>query len=372
MPVIRIVNSKKELREFIYLPARLHKNHPLWVPPLYRDEWDYFNPAKNPALRYCDTMVALCNQDGKTAGRIMGIINQKYNHERNVKAARFSLFESVDNQSVADTLLKFTEDWAREKGMTTLVGPYGMTYFDPEGLLTEGFEYPPTLATNYNFEYAEALLVKSGYQTEEDYVVYKIDLPNKIPGVYYRIRDRILKNNQFRLVEFTSRKEMKKSAGEIIALINDCFREIYGFSSFDKEEMENIASKYLSLLDYRYIKVVRKEEEMVGFIIAMVNISEGLRKSKGRLLPFGWYPILRSLKHSKQIDLLLGGIKQPYQGRGLDVLLGMAMIETAVKDGFTVMDSHHELASNYKVRAEMERMGGYPYKKFKVFMKNLS
>jgi GNAT superfamily N-acetyltransferase len=371
MPEIRIVKEKKELREFIHLPAVLHKDHANWVPPLYRDEWEYFDKRKNPAHEYCETILALCYANGRAVGRIMGIINHKYNREKNLKTARFSLFESIHDQEIADTLLTFAEEWAKEKGMVSIIGPYGMTYFDPEGLLTEGFEHTPTLSTNFNFEFTEELLLNSGYTTGEEFVVYKIDLPNKIPGIYYKIRDRILRNNIFTLVELTSQRELIKSAGQVIELINDCFRDIFGFSSFDKHEMDIIAKKYLSLLDYRYVKVVKKEAEMVGFIIAMPNISVGLRKSKGKLFPFGWLHILKSLRQSRQIDLLLGGVKQPWQGRGLDVMLGMSMIETAVRDGFTVMDSHHELVTNYKVRAEMEKMGGYPYKRFKVFQKNL-
>jgi hypothetical protein len=164
---------------------------------------------------------------------------------------------------------------------------------------------------------------------------------------------------------------MKKYTRSILLLMNECFTDIFGYSLLDKTEMDKIGNQYINLLDPRFIKVIRNKEELVGFIVAMPHISDGLRKSKGYLFPFGFLNILMALKRSKQIDLLIGGVKNKFQGTGLDVVLGMSMIETAIIEGFTLLDSHHELLSNYKVRAEMERMGGTPYKKFRVYQKNL-
>jgi len=36
---IREVQGRKDLRRFIYLPERIHRNHPTWVPPIYVAEW---------------------------------------------------------------------------------------------------------------------------------------------------------------------------------------------------------------------------------------------------------------------------------------------------------------------------------------------
>ncbi len=367
----RIVSGKKELQTFINLPKQLHKNHQLWVPPIYSDEWKYYSHQSNPSFAYCETVLALCYKNETPVGRIMGIINHRYNKIRKEKNGRFSWFESTDDQEVSNSLLEFVENWARRKGMYRIIGPYGMNYLDPEGFMIEGFEYPPTIATNYNFEYHPQFLQEAGYKTENDYVVYKIDLPNKIPDLHYKIRERILKTGKFKLIEFSTHRELRKNTQAILNLMNHCFTEISGFSYFDKMEMDDIGKKYLSFLDPRFIKVVEYQSELVGFIIAMPNISEGLRKSKGKLFPFGFLKILTALKNSKQIDLLLGGVRKEYRANGVDVLLGMSMIESATKAGFKLLDSHHELMSNYKVRAEMEKMGGTVYKKYRVFRKDL-
>jgi len=49
----------------------------------------------------------------------------------------------------------------------------------------------------------------------------------------------------------------------------------------------------------------------------------------------------------------------------------MAMIASALKAGFKIIDTHHEMEANVKVRAEMERMGGVVYKIFRVYQKSL-
>jgi hypothetical protein len=100
-------------------------------------------------------------------------------------------------------------------------------------------------------------------------------------------------------------------------------------------------------------------------------MSEGIKKAKGNILPFGIIHILQSAKKTKQLDLLLGAVKEEYRGRGLDVMMGFKTLEAAQKGGFEFLDSHHELESNVKVRAEMERMGGVVYKKFRVYKKSL-
>jgi len=365
------VSSRRDLKDFIYLPAGLYKSNVYWVPPIYKDEWRYFNPKLNYAYSYCDTILGLCFKNGVLAGRIMGIINYRYNHNKGEQHGRFARFESINDPEVAGSLLEFVENWSRSKGMNRIIGPYGMNYFDPEGLLTEGFEYPPTISTNYNFAYYSDLLQNLGFETMTDYVVYKIDLPNKIPEIYYSIRSRLMRNNSFGLIEFMKKKDLRKRTRSILELMNECFIDITGFSPLDKEEMDEIAKQYLNLLDPRFIKLVKHDEELAGFIVAMPHISQGLRKSGGKLFPFGLLYIIKDMKDSRQIDLLLGGVKRKYQGIGLDVVLGMNMIETAVASGFNLLDSHHEMASNYKVRAEMERMGGVPYKRYCVFQKSL-
>lgn len=369
---IKEVLSRSELKEFIYLPEKLHKNHINWVPPIYKDEWDYFNPGKNRAFSYCDTMVLLARRNGMTVGRIMGIINHRYNGEKNEKTARFSFFDCINDRDVSDRLLSFIEKWASDKGMIKIIGPFGMCYQDPIGFMIEGFNERPSLTANYNFEYMISLLQSAGYSREIDLVVYKIDIPEELPPVYVQIQNKALQNPKLRILKFTTKKELHRYIHPVLALMNESFTEIYGYSQLDENEMLDLANHFIPLLDPKLVAVVTYEEEVAGFMITIPSINEGIIAARGHLFPLGFLKILKASKNASQLDLLIGGIKAKYRGMGIDVLIAVHIINIAKKAGFKSIDSHLELESNWKMRGENEKLGGTVYKKYRIFQKQLN
>jgi hypothetical protein len=368
---IKEVHSRSELKEFIYLPEKLHKNHINWVPPIYEDEWDYFNPGKNRAFTYCDTVVLIARRNDETVGRIMGIINRRYNEEKKEKNARFSFFECINNKDVSGKLLGYVEKWASDKGMTRIIGPFGMCYQDPIGFMIEGFNERPSLTANYNFEYMLSLLESAGYSHEVNLVVYKIDITKELPPVYMPVYNKALQNPKIRILNFTSGKELRKYIHPVLRLMNESFTEIYGYSQLDENEMVDLANHFIPLLDPKLVAVVTYDEEIAGFMISIPSINEGIIAARGRLFPLGFLKILKAAKNATQLDLLIGGIKAKYRGMGIDILIAVYTINTAKKAGFTSIDSHLELESNWKMRAENEKLGGRVYKKYRIFQKNL-
>ncbi len=370
---IKEVTTRKDLNKFIHLPEKIHAGDKNWVPPIYHDEWKYFDPKKNKAFTYCDTIMLLSFSGKKVVGRIMGIINSRYNQHKNERTARFGYLETWENEEVVRNLLGFIEDWARTKGMNKVVGPYGFSDQDPEGFLIEGFENRATIATYYNFEWMPRMVEKMGYTKEVDYFVYKLDVPKEIPLFYKRIYERVKKKGNFEIVEFRKKKELKPWIKPVLELMNECYSgsDIYGYAPLDEEEMEALTKRYLPVVDPRFVKVVKRGDEIVAFIVGMPDMTEGIQKAKGRLFPFGFLKILRAAKKTKQLDLLLGAIREKYRGLGLDVLMGVKMIFSAYEAGLEVMDTHHEMETNVKVRAEMEKMGGKIYKKFRIYKKQL-
>jgi hypothetical protein len=369
----REVQSRKDLKTFIYLPEKLHAGHANWVHPIYTDEWKFFDKGKNKAFAYCDTLLLLAFRDGRCVGRAMGIVNRRYNEHRNEKTARFGFFETTEDQEVVHTLLGRIEDWARGLGMNRLVGPYGFSDQDPEGFIVEGFDHRATIATYYNFEWMPKFVENEGYVKDVDYFVYKIDVPKEMPEFYKRIYERAVKKGGVEVLEFESKKQIKPWIRKVLALMNECYMQnnIYGYAPLDEKEMDDLAGRYLPVLNPHFIKVVLKDGEVAAFIIGMPDMSAGILKARGRLFPFGFIHVLRSAKKTKQLDLLLGAVKDKYRGMGLDVAMGVKMLESARKAGYEFLDTHHELETNLKVRGEMERMGGQVYKKFRVLQKAL-
>jgi len=371
--VIKQVETKKDLRKFIYLPEKIHRDRKNWTPPIYVDEWVYFNPKKDSAVSYCDTVLVLAYKEGGIVGRCMGIINRRFNDMKDEKTARFGYLETYQDETVVIALLDFIEKWAKDKGMTRIIGPYGFMDQDPEGFIIEGFEHHATIATYYNFEWMPRFVEDMGYTKDVDYFVYKVDIPDEMPEILKKIFERAQKKGKYEILEFKKRKEIKPWIIPVFNLMNECFMDsnIYGYTPLSEKEMTDLAKKYLPVLNPRFVKVVLGEGKVLAFFLGMPDMTEGIRKALGRLYPFGIFKILRASKRSKQLDLLLGAVKEEYRGRGLDVLMGVRMLDEARNAGFEFMDTHHELESNVKVRGGMLKVGGQLYKKYRVYQKQL-
>ena len=190
---IKEVSGKGDLRRFIHLPAKIHRGHTNWVPPVYMDERVFFNPKKNTAFSYSDTLLLLAWRGKTPVGRIMGIINRKYNQEKNENYARFCFLETYEEPAVAHALLGYVEDWARKKGTELLVGPLGFSDKDPQGLLIEGFDAPMVITSNCNFPYLVDFVEGCGFSKKLDLVVYEVPVPDEVPEFYRKIYERTIR-----------------------------------------------------------------------------------------------------------------------------------------------------------------------------------
>lgn len=368
---VREAEGRSAREEFIRLEWRLNARRPRWVPPLLSDQRRFLDP-RHPARDYCDATFALAYCDGAPVGRIAGIVNRRLNQSVGARTARFGLFETVDDIEAARALLGYVESWAARRGMDRVVGPMGYTDQDAEGLLIEGYEYVPTIATYFNPEYYVRLIEACGYRKEVGYVVYRLDVPRAMPELYRRVLERSATRGPFHLVEFTRKRALESYIEPVLELMGAAYEGIYGFVPPTPAERRELARQYLPLLDPRFVKVVEKGPDVVGFIVGMPNLAPGLRAANGRLFPIGFLPVLRAMKQSRQLDLLLGGVRADCRGRGVDALLGAATIREAQRGGFTLIDSHHELEDNRPMRAEFERMGGAVYKRYQVFGKSIA
>lgn len=365
------VCSRKQMRVFIHLPAKIHKGHKTWLPNIYFDEWAFFDPKKNHAFGNCRTKLMLAFKDRKAVGRIMGIINIPYNEIRNEANARFGYLECYDDQDVAHALLQSIEQWAKKNGMQKIVGPYGFSDKDPQGLLIDGFEHPPLLSSASNYPYLVRLVEQEGYVKEIDCFVYKYSIAKDIPEVYQRIIQRVNRTKDYKIIEFTKRKQIKPYIHRVLTLMNETYSQIYGFVPMNSKEMDEFANRYMPVLDPRFVKLVEKDGQIISFIIALPHITAGIQRSKGYLFPFGIVYILRAARKTRQLDLMLGAVHPKYQGLGIDVLMTIPLLQSAQKCGFTEIEIHLMLETNREVLAEMKRVHARLHKTFRVYQKQL-
>ncbi len=368
---IKVVKTHRDLRRFIYLPQKIHSSYSNWLPPVYIDEWKFFNRKKNHSFNSCDTVMALAYRDNKVVGRIMGIIHNKYNELHNERNARFGYFDCYNDPEASHALISFIENWAEDLGMEKLVGPYGFSDKDIQGLLVEGFEHMPILDSACNPSYVVDLLMKEGFIKEVDCMTYRFSLTENLPDLYYRILQRTNHRKEYIVLEFTTKKELKPYIVPVLQLVNETFDELYGFVPMTSIEIQEFADRYLPVIDPRFVKLVEKNNKVIGFLVAIPNLTPGIQKSKGHLFPFGIFQILKAARRSKQLDLMLGAVKREVQGLGLEVAMGLRLVESARLAGFEFMEVHLILETNRKMRAEMERLNLPVHKRFRVFQKSL-
>ncbi len=371
---IKKVETSKELKQFIRFNYEMYKDNPYSVPDLYDDMLNTFSRKKNAAFEFCEADYFLAYKDGKLVGRVAAIMNNRANETWNKKEVRFGWIDFIDDAEVSDALLKTVEAWGKERGATEIVGPLGFTDFDAEGMLVEGFDQLSTMSTIYNYPYYPEHMAKHGYEKDADWVEFKIYIPDAIPDKHKRISEIIMRKYGLKIVKCTS-KDIKKYGQAIFDLMNEAYSQLYGYSALSPRQIKQYIKMFLPILDLRMVTlVVDSEDQVIAAGISMPSLSEALQKAKGRLLPFGWYHLLKVIflkKYPKVLDLLLVAVKPEYQNKGVNALLFYDLIPVYQKIGFEYAESNPELELNDKVQAQWEYFKTEQHKRRRCFKKNI-
>lgn len=374
---IRKVSDKSALNDFIRFNYSLYKNNPYSVPDLWDDMINTLSPEKNPAFEFCEADYFLAyNEQGKLVGRVAAIINHRCNETWNEKAVRFGWIDFIDDPQVSAALIKAVTDWGKERGMDCLKGPLGFTDMDAEGMLIEGFDQLSTMATIYNHPYYSEHMEKLGMEKDADWVEFKIYIPEGIPEKMQRISALISRKYGLKVKKLKNMKEVReKGYGQkIFELINESYAPLYGFSRMTKKQIDKYVDTYLPVLDLRMVTLIEDEAgEIVAVGISMPSMSQALQKAKGRMLPFGWWHLLKALKikRPRVLDLLLVGIKPEYQSKGVNALLFTDLIPVYREMGFEYAESNPELELNNKVQSQWEYFNTTQHKRRRAYKKSI-
>lgn len=373
--IIKEVKTKKELKRFVKFPLILYKDVREFVPPFVGDDIEDWNPDKNPAFAYCEGKCFLAYRDGKIAGRIGAILNNKANDIWAAKRMRFSQVDFIDDYEVSAALFKAVEDWAKEKGCNEVHGPLGFCDQDREGMLVEGFDQKSMFITYYNHPYYIKHLEKSGYTKDVDWIEYKITVPSlesKQGKVLLKMSDRLLKMHNYHIAELKSRKDYLPYIKKIFDLTNIGYKHLYGFVELSQEQIDRLAKKYIPIINPDCVCFLMDEnEEMVGFGIAAPSMADALKKSNGRLFPFGWAGILKALKKNDTLDLFLIAVKPELQGSGISAIIISHFLKAANKNGIKYAETGPQLETNSKILGQWKMFDKEQHKRRRCFIKSI-
>lgn len=349
---IKEVTSRRELRKFVNFPEQLYKDNPYYVPSLVFDQINTLDPKKGAAYEFCDAKLYMAYKDGKPAGRVAAIVNHKANEQWNHKEVRFGWYDFIDDAEVAKALMDKVEEFGREHKMDSMVGPLGFTDFDPEGLLVEGFDRLGTMAVIYNHPYYVKYIEDMGFVKDAEWLEYKIFIPETLPDKVTRVSEIIKKRNNVHMRHLTRKFIRETKYGrKLFNLINECYKDLYNFTVLPDRMADQYLDFYLSILDLEFVSVVENEnDEPVAFGVTMPSIARALQKNRGKLFPFGWWYLLRSLfwKYEGGSEMLLVGVRPDYQNSGLNSLVMVDLFKKFTSVGFKWAETNAILDDNVK------------------------
>ena len=375
---IKKVESKKDLKTFIDFHYDLYEGNEYDVPNLFSDEMNTLSKDKNAAFEFCEAEYYLAYKDGKLAGRVAAIINHKANNKWGKKSVRFGWIDFIDDREVSKALLDAVEKYGREKGMEDVVGPLGFTDMDPEGMLVWGFDQLGTMPTIYNYAYyPEHIEALEGFEVDNKYVEFKIMVPDEVPEKYAKIAMMIEKRYNLHVRKLTKKEVFQGGMGQkIFDLINDTYKDLYGYSELSQKQIDQLIKSYLGFLDFSLITCIEDwtdgEHKLIGVGITMPSLAHALRKCRrGRLLPFGWFHVLRAIKMHKTniVDLLLIGILPEYRAKGANALLFADLIPWYQKYGIEWGETQVELETNAGVQGQWGALTPVMHKRRKCYKK---
>ena len=372
------VTTSKQRKAFVDFFYDLYRDSPYAVPYLYLAEKLTLKPGSNPAFEFCEARCFLAYNDGKVVGRVAAIINHRANDYWKREMARFGWFDFVDDPKVSEALLLAVEKWGKGKGMTEIAGPFGFEDMDREGMLVDGFDELSSMYVNYNYPYYPKHMDRLGYRKDNDYVEYRIKVPEVTPEKFARTAKLIKTRYHLEERKF-SHREMTKGgrARELFNILNITYGNLYGYSQLSTEQIDTITNNYIKLADLNLVTCVvdtEKDDKMVGFGVSFPSFSEALRHTRnGHLLPFGWWHLLKVMKWHKTltVDLLLIGVLPEYRVKGANAIIFNDLISWYRRYGFKYAVTGPQMETNKGVLSQWQYLESEEIRRHRIYVKDI-
>jgi GNAT superfamily N-acetyltransferase len=363
-------NNTKDVNKFIKLPFDLYRGNPYWVPPMFADMRKALDSRQHPFYEHSQAAFFLAENKGKTLGRIAILDNKRYRQNSGTETGLFYFFESVDNFEIAEALFEAGMSWAREQGIEALTGPKGLAQGDSLGMLVKGFDYTPAMGIAYNFDYYPKFMDRLGFEKESDLLSGFLNADDyRLPEKAHRLADKIKERRGFFVKQFSTKDELREWIPEVRTVYNAAFGNVPEFVPITEDEVWLIAEKILSIADPRLLKLVFKDDKLVGFLFAYPNISAGMKKARGRMWPLGWWHLMRDFKRTKWVDLNGIGLLPEHQGVGAGAILYTEMEKTIHDFGYELADFVQINELNRKSFAEATSAGIHWHKAHRIYKK---
>ena len=372
LEIIEVIN-RKQLKDFISLPFELYKEDKAWVPPLIYDFKKYVNGHNNYLNESGPNIKIVAYKEKRVVGRLLIGINNHINDAKGFKEGYISLYESINDEEVAHSLLGYAEHWLKEKGIDLVKGPLSLPGGDDNrGLLLDNFEDPTLIMNTYNKSYYNDLFISYGFEKYLDCYAYKSNINNENIERYERLVPYAMKKYKFQ-IDKINLKNIEKEMKDIKEIINKAMPKQWDdFIPPNDKEIEIVAKQLVPFADDDLIYIARNlEGRPIGFNISLPDYNQVLKKMNGRLWPFGVLKFLYYRRKINSIRFFVLFVIPEYRKKGVPSAIYLESYKKAIEKGYTFVEGSTIWEYNYEMINDIEKFGGIKYKTYRIYKKKL-
>jgi ribosomal protein S18 acetylase RimI-like enzyme len=368
------VKDHREVDWFINFPYHLYKQEDLWIPPLLDEARNQI--VNHPFYEHSQAAFFVVETGppptGDVLGRIAVMDNRRYNVYAQSSSAFVGFFETTDDSQVSGLLFDAVFDWASMQGLKEILGPHGLSYQDGRGILINGFEHPPVYNVPFNFPYYEKHLTGAGFLKDTDFHSGYLALPEITPEKYSILAERAMRRRYLWVKSVSSKPEMNEWLPQIMQVQIEAYKTSHLYYSPTEKEIQYQIDAILAFGAPGLLKILMDREKVVGYILGYLDISKAIKKTHGRLLPFGWYTVLQETKHTRRIYIHQLGILPTHRNMGGDILLYLEMLKTFLANNYEhigIIQVNEKTIANH---SDFGKLGVHWNKTHRTYRKDLT
>ena len=353
MITVKEIFSKKEFLSFVKFPFKLYKGSKYWVPSFIDEELALMDKKINPVYKNADAKFFLAYKNGKIVGRIAAMINWIEVKKIKKNKVRFGWYDVVDDIEVSKLLIEEVINYGKENKLNFVEGPVGFSNLDKAGLLIKGYDELNTMITLYNYPYYSNHLEKLKFKKLAQWVEYeiKVDSFENSPEKVKKFSELIKKRYSLSLINFNSSKKIIPYVDKMFDLLSKTYNQLQTFVPIQDYQIKHYKNKYFKYLNPKLIKcIVNNENKLIAFVIAMPSFASALKKANGKLFPFGFIHILKSLYFNDKVSFYLMGIHPDFQNKGVTAILLNEIQKTLNQMGVKIIETNPELEENTAIQ----------------------
>jgi GNAT superfamily N-acetyltransferase len=373
---IRPVRNRRELKRFVKVPFRLHRDQPQWVAPLIFERMEFLDRKKNPWFDHGEAELLIAERDGEAVGRLSAHLDRRWDEFQGGSDAMFGFFETANDREVAAALLSAATEWARGKGRRRIIGPMDFTTNDEIGILIEGYERRPMILEPWHPPHYRELIEAEGFEKAMDVQMWELQFGDLKEGERFdpsihAAAEKALHDEGI-AIRNMSKRDMAGEVRRFMDVYNEAWGDNWGFVPITDAEVEFQAKNLKQVIDEDWAFMAEKDGEVVGAALTLPDINQVLAKLNGRLLPTGWARFLLGKGKVDQLRVFALGVKHAYRHSGVAAGLYLKHLETAAQPGaIGGGEMGWILETNGPMNRAMEGMGGKVVKKYRIYEKAL-